>query len=118
MRYAIALFLLLVIRSPLAGSVEIISARVEHQAGSYRFHVTLKHADSGWQHYANAWRVLAPDGRVLGERILYHPHVDEQPFTRALSGVILPPGTDYVEIEAEDSQHGVNSQRLRLDLPR
>lgn len=51
--------------------------------GSYAFSATIAHADSGWKHYADKFEVLAPDGTVLGTRILYHPHGDEQPFTRA-----------------------------------
>ena len=43
--------------------------------------VTVQHADTGWDHYADAWEVLAPDGTVLGTRTLLHPHTDEQPFT-------------------------------------
>lgn len=46
--------------------------------------VTLRHADTGWDHYADAWEVLAPDGSSLGIRELAHPHVNEQPFTRSL----------------------------------
>ena len=51
--------------------------------GSYTFPATIADADSGWKHYADLFEVLAPDGTILGTRILYHPHVDERPFTRA-----------------------------------
>ncbi|MCW8908143.1 MAG: hypothetical protein OQL28_12900 [Sedimenticola sp.] len=113
-------FLLLLLASQVlhGGEVEIVSAEAEREGDGYRFHVTLRHADSGWEHYANVWRVLGPDGTLLGERILYHPHVDEQPFTRSLSGVRIPPGTDYVEIEAGDSVHGASPGRWRLGLTR
>ena len=44
------------------------------------------HPDTGWDDYADGWRVLDMDGNELGMRVLHHPHVDEQPFTRSLSG--------------------------------
>ncbi|WP_428608584.1 hypothetical protein [Sedimenticola sp.] len=99
-----------------AGNVEIVSAKAEAQSsGHYTVQVTLRHDDSGWEHYANAWRVLAPDGRVLGERKLLHPHVHEQPFTRGLT-ITIPNGIRYVDIEAQDSQHGTSQQRFRIWL--
>lgn len=49
--------------------------------------VTLRHPDTGWDHYADAWEVLDTDGARLGLRVLAHPHVNEQPFTRSLSGI-------------------------------
>ncbi|MFT5064884.1 MAG: hypothetical protein ACJAXK_000243 [Yoonia sp.] len=51
---------------------------------SGRFDVTLSHPDTGWDHYADGWRVEDADGAVLGLRVLGHPHVNEQPFTRSL----------------------------------
>jgi hypothetical protein len=110
--------LLLFFSCPLfAGNVEVVSAQIDKTGnGQYHIQVTLRHADTGWEHYANAWRVLAPDGSLLGERILYHPHVNEQPFTRSLSGVSIPAGTAHVEIEGEDSKHGPSKQRLRIEL--
>jgi hypothetical protein len=101
----------------LAGSVEIVTASAQAAgAGRYHIQVTLRHSDSGWDHYANAWRVLATDGRVLGERILLHPHVDEQPFTRGLT-IAIPAGVTRVEIEAQDSRHGTARRRFLLPLP-
>jgi len=50
-----------------------------------RFDVTLSHADTGWEDYADGWRVELEDGTVLGTRVLGHPHVNEQPFTRSAS---------------------------------
>ena len=57
-----------------AGEVEIVVAQARRLAdGPYRFSVTLRHADSGWDHYADKWDVVAPDGKVLGARVLLHP---------------------------------------------
>jgi len=78
--------------------------------------VTLEHDDSGWEHYADAWRVVGRDGAVFGTRTLYHPHENEQPFTRSLSGIAIPPGTGTVWVEAHDKVHGWSSGRLELDL--
>lgn len=100
-----------------AGQTEVVNA-VAHQqgTGTYRFDVTLRHADTGWDHYANRWDVLGPDGEVLGTRILHHPHVNEQPFTRSLSGVRIPAQVNQVWIRASDSVHGDSEQLYPLTL--
>ncbi|MEO0974637.1 MAG: hypothetical protein AAFX85_16230 [Pseudomonadota bacterium] len=90
-----------------ADSVEVVSVDVHHEAGDrYRFDVTLRHGDSGWEHYADAWEVVDGEGRVLGRRVLAHPHVHEQPFTRSLRGVRLPAATREVRVRGHDKVHG------------
>jgi len=89
-----------------AGEADVLQAKASKSGGGWRFDVTVKHADTGWDHYADAWRVVGPDGTVYGTRTLYHPHVDEQPFTRSLSGVSIPAGVASVTVESHDSVHG------------
>ena len=100
----------------LAGEADVTAASARQADGGWIFSVTVAHGDTGWEHYADAWRVLAPDGAVLGTRTLHHPHVAEQPFTRTLTGVSVPEGVDRVIIEARDSVHGWGGQALVLDL--
>lgn len=115
---AVAGLLLLQAGSVSAGQADVENVKVERAAdGSYSFHVTVHHADTGWDHYANAWSVLAPDGTLLGERVLYHPHVNEQPFTRSLSGVSITDGISKVIVRARDSQHGEGGRSLEVELP-
>ncbi|MEM5585203.1 MULTISPECIES: hypothetical protein [unclassified Roseibium] len=102
----------------MAGDVDIVGATAKMSGNSWTFSVTLKHADSGWDHYADLWQVLTPDGNLLGERVLLHPHVNEQPFTRSLSGVTVPEGLDTVIIRARDTVHGVSPDSFELRLPR
>lgn len=78
--------------------------------GTWRFDVTISHEDTGWNHYADAWRVLDMDGKELGIRQLAHPHMHEQPFTRSLSGVRIPEGVDHVQIQARDKPGGWNKE--------
>lgn len=103
--------------SAIAGASNVIDARATSSGDAWRFDVTLRHADEGWDHYADAWRVVAPDGTVLGTRTLYHPHVNEQPFTRSLSGVAIPDGTPWVLIESHDSVHGWGGETIKLPIP-
>jgi hypothetical protein len=72
----------------------------------------VRHADTGWEHYADHWRVLSPDGDELGRRILHHPHVSEQPFSRSLSGIHIPAETRVVTVEAHDSVHLFGGERV------
>lgn len=100
-----------------ADDVQIKAAEFRSSgAGSWQVNVTLKHGDTGWDHYADNWRVVDAEGNVLGDRVLYHPHVDEQPFTRGLGGVQIPAGIDNVYIEAHDKVHGWTPNRLAVDL--
>ena len=100
----------------LANDVEIVHASFRYGGGDWSVDVTLRHDDTGWDHYADAWRVVAVDGGVLGTRTLYHPHENEQPFTRSLGGVKIPDGTKTVFVEAHDKVHGWSPQRLKVDL--
>jgi len=99
-----------------ANDVEIINAKAEKQHANWTIHVTLKHGDTGWDHYADAWRVVAKDGTELGKRTLHHPHIKEQPFTRSLANISLPAGARFVYIEAHDNVHGWAKQRYTLKL--
>ncbi|WP_286236901.1 hypothetical protein [Neptuniibacter halophilus] len=112
------LFSYLLSLSAYAGEVEILAAEANRNSdGSYHFQVTLKHADSGWEHYANRWEVVTPEGAVIATRVLHHPHVDEQPFTRGLNSVTIPSGNGHVFIRAYDSRHGRSASEYRISLP-
>ncbi len=100
-----------------AGEAQIVDAKARQSGDNFSFDVTIRHAETGWDHYANKWDVLAPSGDVLGERVLVHPHVNEQPFTRSLSGVSIPADIDHVMIRAYDNVDGFGKQRFRVDLP-
>ncbi len=99
-----------------AGKADVVDVKVRCPS-SCTFNVTVQHADTGWEHYANQWDVLAPDGQLLGTRVLYHPHVNEQPFTRSLSNVKVPQGIDHVIIRAQDSKHGWGGVEQKVELP-
>ena len=102
-----------------AGEADVINVTAEQEAGGvWRFRVTVRHADEGWDHYADRWDVVAPDGSLLGSRTLLHPHVDEQPFTRSLSGVEIPSDVTSVTIRAGDSVHKYGGREMVVELPR
>ena len=113
-----ALLLIALAAAPaFAGDVEVVDATARREAGGWRFDVTLRHEDTGWDHYADAWRIVGPDGAIYGQRTLLHPHVDEQPFTRSLGGVAIPEGVSRVLIEARDNMDGWSPRVLELPLP-
>ncbi|MEO0387660.1 MAG: hypothetical protein AAF281_09035 [Pseudomonadota bacterium] len=99
-----------------AGEAEVVAATAQKTAGGWRFDVTIRHDDTGWDHYADGWAVLAADGTELGYRTLFHPHVEEQPFTRSLSGIRVPAGATSVFIRADDSVHGAGTRLFEVPL--
>lgn len=100
-----------------AGDVEVVKTRFElRSSSSWYVSTTLKHGDTGWSHYADAWRVVNEKGEVLGERTLHHPHENEQPFTRSLGNIMIPRAVSIVYVEAHDKVHGWGKQRIRVDL--
>jgi len=107
MRRIVIALLALAAPPALAGEAEVLGATARQAGdGSWTISATVAHADEGWNHYADAWRVVGPEGIVYGTRALVHPHVGEQPFTRSLAGVAIPAGVAEVVIEARDSVHG------------
>lgn len=102
----------------LAGEADVVDVGVRHSAGgTFRFDVTVRHADEGWEHYADKFEILGPDGQALGTRVLAHPHVNEQPFTRSLGGVRIPAGLTSVEVRAHDIIHGLGGKTQTVPLP-
>lgn len=102
-----------------AGEADVIDVKVRSAGGSvYDFDVTIRSNDTGWEYYADAFEVLAPDGTVLGQRVLSHPHVDEQPFTRDLHGVAVPEGIAEVTVRARHNPKGYDGVVVTVPLPR
>lgn len=82
------------------------------------FDVTVSSPYDSAERYADAWRVVGPDGAVLGVRELLHDHADEQPFTRSLRGVEIPSELDVVVVEGRDSSNGWGGQAMDISLDR
>jgi len=101
-----------------AGAADVVGVALRRNAdGSLDIAVTIRSADTGWQLYADRFEILAPDGRVLGVRELLHPHEDEQPFTRELTGLRLPPGVTEIVVRAHMKGVGYDGATRRVPVP-
>ena len=109
---------------PREADADVVHVRAISDAdGSWTFHVTIKHPDTGWDDYADGWDVVTQAGIVLKAnpndpftRLLAHPHVDEQPFTRSQRGIIIPEDVFQVIVRAHDSVDGYGGQEIIIDL--
>ena len=99
-----------------ADNAKIKGVVVQRSGDIYNFDVTVSHGDTGWDHYVDAWRVVDEQGNVLGVRRLAHPHVNEQPFTRSLSGVRIPRNISVVLVQARDTSNGWAPDYKRVSL--
>jgi len=95
--------------------IENVKAECNHKR-LCKFDVTISHADEGWTHFANGWQIFTPKGELLGHRALAHPHVKEQPFTRSIRNIKIPPSIDTVILKANDSVHGESERKYVLKL--
>ncbi len=100
-----------------AGCADVIDATIEPGSAGYTISATVRSADTGWDKYADLWEVRTAGGAVLGERVLAHPHVDEQPFTRTLRNLSIPAGTAEVTIAARDSVVGFCGAEYVVEVP-
>jgi len=101
-----------------ANEVEILNVYMQETDSGWRAEVTLKHADANWEHYADAWRIVDGNGHLYKTRVLFHPHINEQPFTRSLSNIKIPADKPIIYVEAHDKKHGWSKQRVMVDLTR
>ncbi|MEX0280460.1 MAG: hypothetical protein AB3N13_04620 [Arenibacterium sp.] len=109
---------LLLMATPAFADDPVVENAIARATGdTWRFDVTLSHPDTGWDHYADGWRVLDMQGNELGMRVLHHPHVNEQPFTRSLSGVAIPADTEMVQIQARCNVDGWAEATYKIKLP-
>ena len=105
-------------------NADVLSVRaVEAADGTWTFHVTVRHPDTGWEDYADGWDVVTSDGVVLKRdtgdtftRLLLHPHENEQPFTRSQSGLVVPAGITQVTVSAHDLVDGFGGREVVVDL--
>jgi peroxiredoxin len=118
LRTVVVAILLLYCTQAHSGEADVVDVEVTADAsGSFNFDVTVAHADAGWSHYANRWEVIGLDGFVYATRELAHPHDEEQPFTRSVSGVVIPHGIQKVALRAHDLVHAYGGQEMTVDLP-
>ncbi len=96
---------------------DVIAAEATRDGDTWTFAVTISSPYDSPDRYADAWRVVGPDGSVYGERILTHDHAAEQPFTRSQSGITIPEGVDTVLIEARDQRYGWGGGTFNVELP-
>jgi hypothetical protein len=98
---------------------QVVAVRMVHRSGgSWDVHTAVLHNDQGWDHYADIWQIVdAEKGTVLGERILAHPHDNEQPFTRSLSGVKIPGSTGEVIIRSRCNRHDYGGKEIHVVIP-
>ncbi len=99
------------------GCADVIEATITLDGDAWTIAATVASDDTGWEKYADAWQVWSPDNEVLAERVLTHPHENEQPFTRSLSGIELPADLDRVMIAARDSVVGFCGEVFTLEVP-
>ena len=109
----------LILSSTFAGEADVIDVTVNCRSDSVcDFSVTVRHADDGWDHYADGWEVRTLDGEILAVRELLHPHDDEQPFTRSLTNVKIPDDISEVIVRARDSVHEYGGREITVKLQR
>ena len=84
------------------GEADVVEVDISCTGDSIcRFDVTVRH-----------------DGEVLATRELAHPHDDEQPFTRSLGDVRIPPGLSEVVVRAHDLVHEYGGKVIAVQLPK
>lgn len=86
--------------------------------GTYTLDVTISSPYDTAERYADGWRVLDQKGEVLGTHHLSHDHASEQPFTRTMTGLVVPNGVTRVTVQARDLLAGYGGATVTVAVPR
>jgi len=105
-------------------NADVTHVRAELEgSGAWTFYVTVEHPDTGWDDYADGWDVVTLDGTIFKlnpddpfTRLLVHPHVNEQPFTRSQRDIFMPDGVTQVIVRAHDIVDGFGGQEILVNL--
>jgi len=102
----------------MAAKSRVVNAVItQNSGGTFRVDASVRHPDTGWDHYANNFQILDGAGNVLATRVLVHPHVNEQPFTRSQGGIVIPATIKKVFVRAKCSIDGDGVELFKLDVP-
>jgi len=97
---------------------DVVEATAIADGDRWTFSATISSPYDSPERYADAFRVIAPDGTVLGVRELTHDHAAEQPFTRSLTGVAVPDDITDVTVEGRDLVNGWGGATVQVTLQR
>ena len=102
----------------IADPANILDVEIHAEGNSrFSFSVTVGHMDSGWDHYADRWEILTPEGQFIAARTLRHPHVNEPVFTRDLGYLPIADEITEVVIRAHCSRDGYGGETRSVFLP-
>jgi hypothetical protein len=97
---------------------DIVSVKVRASGSNkFDFDVTVSSPYDVPARYADGFRVAVLSGEVLGERKLLHDHQNEQPFTRDLYAVEIPPSVKVVVVQGRDQKYGYGGRSVQVQLP-
>lgn len=123
----LALFMLAASFAAVAGEADVIAVAVERDPGTedvFNFRVTILSNDIDENYRAEAFEILAPDGRVLGRQEVTYTQGEqpftqgEQPFTREIENLKIPLGIDRVTVRVFHKPRGYDGQAVTIRLPR
>ena len=83
----------------------------------YTFNVNVRHDDEGWDHYADRWEILNLQDEIIAVRVLRHPHLKQESFTRSLPFVPVHQDTKEVKVRAHCSVDGFTGKEVVIKLP-
>lgn len=125
-RRALLLFLISIASSALAQAgaggeqrfPDVVAVKVRASGPDrFDFDVTISSPYDTPRRYADGFRVYTSGNVAFGERKLLHDHQDEQPFTRDLYAVRIPPAVKKVLVQARDQKYGYGGKVVEVDLP-
>lgn len=96
---------------------DVREAELESSGDTWTLSVTISSPYDSPERYADGWRVLAPNGDVLGKHELMHDHANEQPFTRSQSGLEIPQDVQEITVEARDLENGYGGETVTIPVP-
>jgi hypothetical protein len=99
-----------------AEAPRVESASIVQEGAGWTVRALIRHPDSGWDHYASGWQILAPDRTVLALAEITHPHPDGEPIREELTGLQLPEGVDHLLIRVRCTLDGWSARFYRLDI--